>query len=80
MKRLMISMAYISTKLIKIGASKLKLQIALIVNQCLIHGIFPDKLKTAIAYLSFIRETQNTTVQITDQFSSYPFSVKYLKN
>ena len=41
----------ISKKLIKIGASKLKLQIALIFNQCLIHGVFPDKLKTAIAYL-----------------------------
>ena len=41
----------ISTKLIKIGASKLKLQIALNFNQCLIHGVFPDKLKTAIAYL-----------------------------
>ena len=40
----------ISTKLFKIGASKLKLHIALVFNQCLIHGVFPDKLKTATVY------------------------------
>ena len=41
----------ISTKLFKIGTSKLKLHIAFVFNQCLIHGVFPDKLKTATAYL-----------------------------
>ena len=40
----------ISTKLIKIGASKLKLHIAFIFNQCIIHGVFSDKLKKAMAY------------------------------
>ena len=40
----------ISTKLIKTGASKLKLQIAFIFNQCIIHGVFSDKLKKATAY------------------------------
>ena len=40
----------ISPKLIKIGASKLKLHVAFIFNQCLTHGIFPYKLKTAIVY------------------------------
>ena len=40
----------ISTELIRIGASKLKLHIAFIFNQCLTHGVFPDKLKTATAY------------------------------
>ena len=40
----------ISPKLIKIGASKLKLHVAFIFNQCLTHGTFPYKLKTAIVY------------------------------
>ena len=40
----------ISLKLTKTGASKLKLHMTFTFNQCLIHGIFPDKLKTAIVY------------------------------
>ena len=40
----------ISLTLIKIGNSKLKSHIAFIFNQCLIHGILPDKLKTTIVY------------------------------
>ena len=39
-----------SPKLLKIGASKLKLHIGFIFNQFLIHGVSPDKLKTATAY------------------------------
>ena len=40
----------ISPKLFKIGASNLKSHIAFIFNQYLIHGVFPDKLRTAIVY------------------------------
>ena len=40
----------ISIKLIKKGASKLKLRTSFIFNQCLIHGVFPDKLKTTTVY------------------------------
>ena len=40
----------ISTKLIKTGASRLKLHIAFTFNQCIIHGVFSDKLKKAIGY------------------------------
>ena len=45
--------------LIKIGASKLKSYIAFIVRQCLIHGMFPDKLKTAIVYPIHKRNTKH---------------------
>ena len=45
----MISMAF-PPKIFKIGASKLKSRTAFIFNQCLIHGVFPDKLKFAIVY------------------------------
>ena len=48
MKKANISMA--SPKLLKIGGSKLKLHIGFIFNQFLIHGVSPDKLKTATAY------------------------------
>ena len=40
----------ISPKHLKTGASNLKSHIAFIFNQCLIHRVFPDKLKTAIVY------------------------------
>ena len=40
----------ISSKLIKIGATKWKSHIEFKFNQCATHEMFPDKLKTAIVY------------------------------
>ena len=33
-----------------------------------------------LLFIPFIRETQNTNGQITDQFPPHQFSVEYLKN
>ena len=68
----------ISNKLLKAIVNKLSKPLTIIINQCLLTGIFPDLLKIAKVkpFFSVVTLPNQT---ITDRFHCYQLSLKYLK-